>query len=341
MADMAAAQNSKNEPRIAFPQPKADMAAQCLPDKHSPGQRSPDQCLPDLHLLDKDASKDELIESAVKCVLQEIKVAYPEDFSALDQSEKSELAQITREVMKEQVYLNSIPNIEDPDELAKHLPAERIKVIQRGLEIPTYELKFNRVDHHTYVNFTREGRPIDMETIEIRSRDDINWTKVYQYSSIAVEGVYLILSISDIAFSIEDEDIKEVTQKTNKVVRESEILIAEIENLKNVWDDEDSGLRDKAVAIFGMIKALRKERILWKIVKHLVKCADSATTLEWLKLLVKAIAVVLSSIVTSGSSFISEIISAIKAVLDPAGRFLDKIKFLNELDEITPPEPTE
>ena len=142
------------------------------------------------------------------------------------------------------------------------------------------------------------------------------------------------MSIGEVAFSIDEKDIKEVTEKTNKAIKESEILVAEIENLKNVWDGEDSGLRDKAVAIFGIIKALRKERILWEIVKHLVKCA---TTFDWLKMFIKAIAVVLSAIVTSGSSLISEIISAIKAVLEPAGRFLDKIKFLNELDEITPP----
>ena len=285
-------------------------------------------------------SNDELVESVVKYALEEIEVEYPEDFSILDQSEKSELAQIAREVAKEQVYLNGIPNIEDPDELAKHLPAERIKTIQRGLELPTYELKFNRVDHHTYVNFTREGRSIDMETIEIRSGDEIywtevDWTKVYQYSSIAVEGVYLILSIGEIAFSIKDEDIKEVTEKTNKAIKESKILVAGIKNLKKVWDDEDSGLKEKAVAVFGIIKALREEHILWKIVKHLVKCV---TTFQWLKLFIKVVAVVLSAIVTSGSSLISEIISAIRSVLDPAGRFLDKIKFLNELDEKTKPE---
>ena len=88
------------------------------------------------------------------------------------------------------------------------------------------------------------------------------------------------------------------------------------------------------MAIFSIIRALRKEHMLWKIVKHLVKCV---TTFEWLELFIKAIAVVLSAIIPSGSSLISEIISAINAALEPAGRFLDKIKFLKELDEVTAP----
>ena len=81
-----------------------------------------------------------------------------------------------------------------------------------------------------YVDFTRQGRPIDIKSIEmIRSEDGIetrlgdgiNWAKINQYSSIAVEGVYLILSIGGNAFSVEDEDIKEVTVKTNKAIKES------------------------------------------------------------------------------------------------------------------------
>ena len=323
-SDMAA-QNSKNE----FPPPEVNLALQSLPDQCSPDKRLPvkpmkHKYLQDPYLPDHNASNDELVESVVEYALGEIEVEYQEDFSTLDESKKSELAQIARETAKEQVYLNAIPNIEDPNELARHLPAERINVIQKGLEFPTFELKLNRVDRHTYVDFTRQGRPIDMERIEIRSEDGIetrlgdgiNWAKVYQYSSIAVEGVYLILSIGGNAFSVEDKDIKEVTEKTNEAIKESKMLVTEIEQLKEVWDDEDSGLTDKAAAIFSIIRALRKEHILWKIVKHLVKCVS---IFEWLKLFIKAIAVVLSAIVTSGSSLISEIISAAKAALR-AGR---------------------
>ena len=98
MADTAA-QYSKNESRIA------DMAAQCLPNC-SPDQRPPKKPLLDLPLLDH-VSREELVESVVKYSLEEIEVEYPEDFIVLDQSNKSELAQIAREVAKEQVYLNT------------------------------------------------------------------------------------------------------------------------------------------------------------------------------------------------------------------------------------------
>ena len=71
----------------------------------------------------------------------------------------------------------------------KYLPEDRIRLIEKALTIPTFRMEETEmVDGTHQVQMTREGEEF-LSPRELKTKADIDWSKIHQYASIEVEAV--------------------------------------------------------------------------------------------------------------------------------------------------------
>ena len=124
-----------------------------------------------------------------------IKKHDPKDYANLEKPENAaKLKQIeatAKKTAEEELKLALQQNISEPEELAKHLSQERIKMIQEGLIIPTYVLTIRREGDNSFVDITRNDEKF-MPSMMLASKKDIEQITPLQIASIVNESILFL-----------------------------------------------------------------------------------------------------------------------------------------------------
>ena len=145
------------------------------------------------------ASQSDIVAKASEGALEDIQKNSPEDYAKLEASPdlKAKIFQAARATANECVQLTKEFAGQPKDiaeRLAKHLSADRIKLIEGGLIIPTFRLNVIKQDDGKHrVDLTRGGKPFSPSNV-LESSIDTDWATIMQNASIIVEAVLMVLS---------------------------------------------------------------------------------------------------------------------------------------------------
>ena len=165
--------------------------------------------------LQKDSQElQQVIEDATKAAEEEVNLSSFEKFNQLEKHPPEDVAKIVSQT------------------LSKHLPSNRIVMIENGLQIPTYRLDFRHENGTYFVDITKGGDKF-MDSIQLATAEDISLVTALQIASIVVEGVMLLMSVVGIPFS--EKAAAKVAQEVKNTLMESQAVKAAVKNLKRVW----------------------------------------------------------------------------------------------------------
>lgn len=240
------------------------------------------------------------------------------------------ITEAARSAAAEQVKLahefSSRPDQDIRKRLAKHLPDDRIKLIEEALCIPTFCMEITpKRDGKHQVQLTRGGEEF-LPRRELGTAADIDWAKLKQYASIIVEAVMLVMQAVGIKASVSRRTMELTIEEVVVAIKNSAALRKTIDTFISSWTEAGSAI-SKAKAIFYLLKDLKAANILWTIMKSLCK---EMSWLDWVKTSVQLIALIILAIASDGAALIAEIALALVAAVD----FAQKIANLVKLEEI-------
>lgn len=280
------------------------------------------------------ATQSDLVENAVKQALEQIQKNAPAEYAKLNAESlhKTKVIEAAKAAASETLELNkefagNPQNIEE--RLAKHLPDDRIKMIKKGLNIPTFRLEIAKKQHVHLLKFSREGKEFLPER-ELVSIDDIDWGKAMQYASILVEGILLALSVAGISLSPSKEEINQTCRETCEVIENSSAMQRALEAFVRAWNaagDGGAGYWAKAKALFYLLKDSYAAGILWNVVKSL---CSNMSWFDWMWTSAKVTAMLIASFSTDGAAFIAKMALSLMSAVD----FARKIANINQLSEL-------
>jgi len=281
----------------------------------------------------KMATENVKISRAVEGALEQIKENAPEEFSKLnaDPKLKNAITEAARAAAAEEVQLAdefaSRPDQDIRRRLSRHLPEDRIKLIEEALSIPTFRMEITKKSDGKYwVQLTRKGEEF-LPGRELATVADIEWSSILQEASILVEAVLLVMQAVGIKVAVSEYTMRATVRDTAEAIQRSPQLQRAIEEFITSWRAAGGNAAAKAKAIFILIKDSYAAGILWTIIKSLCK---EMKWYDWLETAAKVAAMIIAALATEGAALIAKIALVILAAVD----FARKIANLEQLEEI-------
>ncbi|PIK41293.1 hypothetical protein BSL78_21855 [Apostichopus japonicus] len=254
------------------------------------------------------ASHSDLVEKAVKVVLEDIAKYAPEEYKKLnaEPAKKEKIIQAASETATENLKLtDELRN--QPEDIAallsKHLSDERIQLLRGGLKIPTFRLEIaKRDDEKHWLEFTREGKQF-LPSRAISTALDVDWGSAMQLASILVEAILLVMSAVGISPSSSGRGIEQALMEAAKAIEDNLKLQKSLIDFGTAWDSADSAL-GKAQALFFLIVDINSAGIIWTIIKAL--CSNIGW-FDWLLTSAKVIAMIVVAVGTGGAVLVAEV----------------------------------
>ncbi|KAJ8257284.1 hypothetical protein GJAV_G00183950 [Gymnothorax javanicus] len=271
-----------------------------------------------------------IVEKAVQEALEQIEKNAPEEYAKLnaDPEKKKTVSEAARNAATEQVKLAKEFSGQPDDiaeRLAKHLPENRITMLIKALEFPTFRMDIIKKDDGKHWVELKRGQ----ETLEparaLQSFTDIDWAKIKQYASILVEAASLVMSAAGISVSPGAGATEKAIDKATEAIQSSSRLQRAIEAFIEAWNSAGGSAYGKAKAIFSLIKESYGAKILWTIIKAL---CSNMTWYDWAKTAAKVTAMIIAALATDGAALIAEIALIVLNAVD----FARKICNVNELE---------
>ena len=279
------------------------------------------------------AAENEKVSQAVQEALALIEKNAPEEFSKLNADRKSKDA-ITKAAMtaaEEEVKLAhefaSRPEQDIRKRLAKHLPEDRIKLIEEALSIPTFRMEITKMKSGKYLVQLKRGDKEFLPSRELATLADIDWAKIMQYASIVVEAVLLVMQAVGIGVSVSAKTMKATIEATAEAIQRSSAFQRAIEAFVTEWNEAGGSAWAKAKALFHLIKDTFAAGLLWTIIKSL---CSNMKWYDWLETAAKVSAMIIAALATEGAALIAKIALTVLAAVD----FAKKIANLAQLEEI-------
>ena len=278
------------------------------------------------------ATDNKKITQAVEETLEYIKTNAPEEFSKInaDPKVRDAITKAARSAAAEQVKLahefSSRPDQDIRKRLAKHLPDDRIKLIEEALCIPTFCMEITQKRDGKYqVQLTRDGEEF-LPGRELGTAADIDWAKRKQKASIIVEVVMLVMQVVGIAVIVSIETMKAKIEDTVEAIKKSEALQSAINKFISSWKEADGSqgsVMSKAEAILNLLVDIQSAGgYLLTIIKSL---CEEMPWLDWVKTVAMATALIIAGLETDVIVF---------AVVEKAVHFKQKVDNVVKLEEI-------
>ena len=279
------------------------------------------------------AAKNETVSQAVKGALEQIQKNVPEKFAKMnaDPKVRDAVTEAARAAATEAVKLarefTSRPDKDIRERLAKYLPEDRIKLIERALSIPTFRMEITQKSDGKYlVHMTREGKEF-LHGKELATVADIEWASILQEASILVEAVLLVMSAVGIPLSVSASTMKATTEDVAKAIENSSALQRAIAKFISSWNAAGDNAMERAKAIVVLLQESFSAGILWTVIESL--CRELAWY-DWLETEVKVSAMIIAELITEGLALVVET----ALVLNSAFDFIRKLANLVKLNEI-------
>lgn len=273
------------------------------------------------------------ISEAVEGALAQIKTNAPEEHSKLiaDGKLKDAITTAAREAADEEVKLAhefaSQPEQDIRKRLEKHLPEDRIRLIENALTIPTFRMEISKMDNGKHlVQLTREGEEF-LPSRELVASADIVWATILQYASVVVEAVMLVMQAVGIGVSVSSSTMKATIEDTAEAIKKSSAFQQAIQKFVSSWKAAGGSATNKAKAIFFLLKETYAAGLLWTIIKSLCR---EMKWYDWLETAAKVSAMIIAAFATEGAALIAKIALTVLAAVD----FARKIANLVQLEEI-------
>lgn len=279
------------------------------------------------------AAENDIVSQAVKGALAQIQQNAPEEFSKMnaDPKVKEAVTEAARAAASEEVKLahefTSQPDQEIRERLAKHLPEDRIKLIEEALSIPTFRMEITQKSNGKYLlQLTREGKEF-LPGRELATVSDINWGSILQEASILVEAILLVMSAVGIKVSVSQSTMKATIEDTAKAIENSSALQRAIAKFISSWHAAGGSALERAKAIFYLLKESYAAGILWTIIKSLCR---EMKWYDWLETAAKVTAMIIAALATEGVALIARIALVVMSAVD----FIRKLANLAKFEEI-------
>ncbi|KAJ8046630.1 hypothetical protein HOLleu_05373 [Holothuria leucospilota] len=273
------------------------------------------------------ATQSDLITKAAEGALEDIKKYAPEEYKKLeaDPAIKDKILQAAKATAKETLMLAEFTGHphDFAEKVTKHLPEERVKLIQGALNIPTFRMKIIKKDNgRHWLELTREGQEFK-PTRELASYSDIDWATIEQYASILIEAVLLVMSAVGISVSPSASVIRKTVDETAESIRSSSQLQRALETFVEAWDAAGNNPTKMATALFNLIKDSYSAGILWNIIKSL--CSNMAWY-DWVETSAKVSAMIIAALATDGVALIAEIALVVFSAVDFARKIANVVQ---------------
>ena len=279
------------------------------------------------------AAGNQHVSQAVDGALEQIKRNAPSEFSKLiaDAKVKDAITEAARAAAEEEIKLaqefSSRPDQNIRERLAKHLPEERLKLIEEALSIPTFRMELTqRSNGKHWVHLTRGGKEFRPGR-ELVTVADIKWASVLQEASILVEAVLLVMQAVGVEISPSESTLDATIKDTVEAIEKSSQLQRAIKEFISSWKAAGGNALEKAKAIFILLKDSYAAGILWTIIKSLCK---EMKWYDWLETVAKVTAMIIAALFTDGAALIAKIVLVVLSAVD----FARKIANLVKLEEI-------
>jgi len=279
------------------------------------------------------ATENVKISQAVEGALEQIKENAPEEFSKLnaDPKLKDAITEAARAAAAEELQLAdefaSKPGQDIRERLSRHLPEDRIKLIEEALSIPTFRMEITkRSDGKYWVQLTRKGEDF-LPGRELATVADIEWSSILQEASIVVEAVLLVMHAVGISLTVSKRTMEKTVEDTANAIKRSPKLQTAIAEFIASWKAAGGNAVAKAKAVFNLIKDAYEAKILWTIIKSLCK---EMKWYDWLETVAKVVAMIIAALATEGAALIARIALIILDAVD----FARKIANLEQLEGI-------
>ncbi|KAJ8257282.1 hypothetical protein GJAV_G00183930 [Gymnothorax javanicus] len=273
-----------------------------------------------------------IVEKAVHEALEQVEKNAPEEYAKLnaDPEKKKAVTEAARNAATEQVKLAK-EFAGQPDDiaerLAKHLPENRIMMLRKGLEFPTFRMDIIKKDDGKHWVELKRGQEALEPARALQSSADIDWAEIKQYASILVEAVALVMSAVGISVSPSAAATAKAVDEAIDAIKSSPRLQRALDAFVEAWNMAGSSAFKKAKAIFDLIKESFAAGILWTIIKAL--CSNMAWY-DWLETAAKVTAMIIAALATDGVALIAEIALIVLSAVD----FARKIYNMSELKAI-------
>ncbi|XP_072031124.1 uncharacterized protein [Amphiura filiformis] len=283
------------------------------------------------------ATQEDIITQACDGALELIRKKSPERYADLeaDPAKKEKLSQAARATATECVQLAAEfadkPGTDIAQRLAKHLSADRIKLIRAGLSIPTFRMDVTQKDNGRYcVELTRDDKSFMSGTRVFFGTNDVDWAIQNQYASILVEAVLLVMSAVGIAPDVSEGVMEQTVKDVAEAIESSSTLKRAVDDFIKAWNTAGEDAYEKAKAIFELIDGAFDANIFWTIVKSL--CQDMAWY-DWLETAAKVAAMIVAALATDGAALIAEIAEIVLDAVDFARKMANvaKLKKIREI----------
>ena len=279
------------------------------------------------------AAENETVSQAVKGALEQIEQNAPEEFAKMnaDRKVRDAVTEAARAAATEEVKLahefSSRPDQDIRERLAKYLPEERIKLIEKALSIPTFRMEISQKSDGKYlVKMTREGKEF-LPGKELKTVADIVWASILQEASILVEAVLLVMSAVGVEPSVSPSTMKATVEDVAEAIEKSSALQRAIAKFISAWNAAGGSALEKAKAIFVLLQESYAAGILWTIIKSLCR---EMKWYDWLETAAKVTAMIIAALATEGAALIAKIALVVLSAVD----FIRKLANLAKLNEI-------
>lgn len=279
------------------------------------------------------ADENETVSKAVKGALEQIQKNAPKEFSKMDADPKvrDAVTEAARAAATEEVKLahefSSRPAQDIRERLAKYLPEDRIKLIEKALSIPTFRMEITQKSDGEYLVQTTRGGKEFLPGKELKTVANIESASILQEASILVEAILLVMSAVGLEVSPSESTMQATVEDTVNAIERSSALQRAIAKFISSWDAAGGNALNKAKAIFVLLKESYAAGILWTVIKSLCK---EMKWYDWLETSAKVTAMIIAALATDGAALIAKIALIVLSAVD----FARKIANLVNLEQI-------
>ncbi|XP_072022995.1 uncharacterized protein [Amphiura filiformis] len=249
-----------------------------------------------------------------------------------DSEKKEQLIQAAMATVTEYMSLTEEfsegPVTDIAERLMKHLPKDRIEMIQAGLTIPTVQLEVTR---GSCIVEDSAGNPL--MTRPLNSPNNIDWAIMFHYADILVETVLLLMSVAGISIRVDPSKIRKVLEELTSQTKHNSILLTALDELIKGWN--------KATEIGGRWVNLEKGKQIVQLLEPICDIADFVWTIicllyeetDWFEkvlAVVQLTTMIYVAVATGGVVLIAEVALAVSDAITFAKKFTN----VNEMKKL-------
>ncbi|XP_066936117.1 uncharacterized protein [Clytia hemisphaerica] len=287
-----------------------------------------------------DEFQNQVINETLKFIKEQDKNAYQqlEDNASMKNDVISAIKEVAEEVFKLDHELKDVPDEGAKFILEKNLSQERMDMIKKGLQIPTFKLNLSKsvYDGRYMAYFMKDENTLLKAPRVLDSIQAVDMVTAQQCGSIVVEAIMLTMAACGIPISPGQFGIHQAIETVTMNATPGYPLHRAVEAFVKAWDQGDVY---KAANLFGLLKATQVPpqfpiiawpTIFWMVIYDLCSGMSSPRRL---KIIARVQAEIVAALNSDGAKKRVLIVKLAQAIPE-AHYFNHKVMNMNQLEKI-------